>query len=503
MMRLLNKFSDKFDRRKLVPIAFVWLALVDAMQRFLAKFLIIIRRWKITTLTLFARFEARSSEGEQDKSAIDRILSWLDAKQLSWDGKRSAPTILLYSIVAFFVFIVVWASNAELDHVVTGQGRVINPMQTQIIQNLEGGIIERIYVREGDVVPEGSVLVSLDPTQAMSLYGEAQKEERALSIRVERLSAEREDREPVFSYEYMRDDPELIAAERAQYNERREVLRTERLLLEAQVVQREEERRQAENELVRAEREFQLASDEFNLIEDLVARQLEARLSLITSDRSRNEALAQLNQARVALARSDAVLAEARHRLAQSQSNYMNEVGNQYAESVGRLAEVRERLQGLRDRLNRTQLIAPVNAIVNRIHVRTESGVVQPGEPILELTPIDGTVEIDAAIPQKDIGFIYVDQPVSVKLTAYDFARFGDIRGAVTSISPDVQVREDGTEFFQIRIELERSYLEVDGSRYPITPGMAANVDMMIAKRTVMEYLMEPVFKLRDRAFRE
>jgi adhesin transport system membrane fusion protein len=301
----------------------------------------------------------------------------------------------------------------------------------------------------------------------------------------------------------MRDDPELIAAERAQYNERREVLRTERLLLEAQVVQREEERRQAENELVRAEREFQLASDEFNLIEDLVARQLEARLSLITSDRSRNEALAQLNQARVALARSDAVLAEARHRLAQSQSNYMNEVGNQYAESVGRLAEVRERLQGLRDRLNRTQLIAPVNAIVNRIHVRTESGVVQPGEPILELTPIDGTVEIDAAIPQKDIGFIYVDQPVSVQLTAYDFARFGDIRGAVTSISPDVQVREDGTEFFQIRIELERSYLEVDGSRYPITPGMAANVDMMIAKRTVMEYLMEPVFKLRDRAFRE
>jgi adhesin transport system membrane fusion protein len=502
-MRLFNRFNLKFHRLQLVPVAYIWLTVVDYIRTLFVKLGNISKRLAEISKRLWMRLRRRLDGGDENITAIDHILFWLDKKQASWDGKRSAPTVLLYAIVFFFISIVVWASVAELDHVVRGQGRVINPMQTQIIQNLEGGIIERIYVREGDVVPEGSVLVSLDPTQAMSLYGEAQKEERALSIRVERLAAEREDREPVFSYEYLRDEPALIAAERAQYNERREVLRTERLLLEAQISQREEERRQAENELVRAEREFQLASDEFNLIEDLVARQLEARLSLITSDRARNEALAQLNQARVALARSDAVLAEARHRLAQSQSNYMNEVGNQYAESVGRLAEVRERLEGLRDRLNRTQLIAPVNSIVNRINVRTESGVVQPGEPILELTPIDGTVEIDAAIQQKDIGFIHTGQPVSVKLTAYDFARFGDIQGTVIAISPDVQVREDGTEFFQIRIELAQAYLEADGSRYPISPGMAANVDMVIAKRTVMEYLLEPVLKLRDRAFRE
>lgn len=498
-----KKFLAALTRQRLLSIAYIWLALIEVLRSLLLKIRYLIKAFFQKLRGLFAKLMPRSGSDEDRVTIIDRVLSWLDKKQLSWDGKRSAPTILLYAIVAFFVLIVVWASAAELDHVVRGQGRVINPMQTQIIQNLEGGIIERIYVREGDVVPVGSVLVSLDPTQAMSLYGEAQKEERALSIRVERLAAEREDREPVFSYEYMRDEPDLIAAERAQFTERRDVLRTERLLLQSQIAQREEERRQAENELVRAEREFQLASDEFDLIEDLVERQLEARLSLITSDRARNEALAQFNQAKVALARSDAVLAEARHRLAQSHSNYMNEVGNQYAESVGRLAEVRERLQGLRDRLNRTQLIAPVNSIVNRIHVRTESGVVQPGEPILELTPIDGTVEIDAAIQQKDIGFIHSGQVVSVKLTAYDFARFGDIDGKVTAISPDVQVREDGSEFFQVRIELAQSYLEVDGTRYPITPGMAANVDMVIAKRTVMEYLTEPVLKLRDRAFRE
>lgn len=502
-MTIFKKLKANFNRQRLLPVAYARLAMIDFLRTSFENISNLITALLKKLIALIAKLMPRNVSDEGRGTIVDRILSWLDKKQLTWDGKRSAPTVLLYAIVAFFILIIVWASVAELDHVVRGQGRVINPMQAQIIQNLEGGIIERIYVREGDVVPEGSVLVSLDPTQAMSLYGEAQKEERALSIRGERLAAEREDRDPVFSYEYMRDEPDLIAAERAQFTERREVLRTERLLLEAQIAQREEERRQAENELVRAEREFQLASDEFDLIEGLVARQLEARLSLITSDRARNEALAQFNQAKVALARSDAVLAEARHRLAQSRSNYMSEVGNQYAESVGRLAEVRERLQGLRDRLNRTQLLAPVNAIVNRIHVRTESGVVQPGEPILELTPVDGTVEIEAAIQQKDIGFIHLGQLVSVKLTAYDFARFGSIEGKVTAISPDVQVREDGSEFFQVRIELERAYLEVGASRYAITPGMAANVDMVIAKRTVMEYLMEPVLKLRDRAFRE
>jgi Membrane-fusion protein len=278
---------------------------------------------------------AASNSKTEKASLVDRILAWIDSRNHRWHQKKGvAPTILLMAIVVFLVSMVFWASVAQLDHVVRGQGRVVNPMQTQIIQNLEGGIVERIYVREGDIVPEGTVLVSLDPTQAMSLYGEAQKEERALRIRVERLAAERENRDPIFSYELLRDEADLIAAEKAQFAERRLVFRNDKLLLEAQVAQREEERRQAENELKRAEREFELANDEFKLIKGLVERQLEARLSLITIDRERNEALAAFNQAKVALTRSDAVLAEARHRLEQAKSNYMNEIGNEYATSV-------------------------------------------------------------------------------------------------------------------------------------------------------------------------
>lgn len=453
------------------------------------------------------KIEAQANEEEQKASLgtriVDKVSAWLERMSQRWGGKQTTPTLLLFSILFFIILMIVWASVAELDHVVRGQGKVVTPQQTQLIQNLEGGIIERIYVREGDVVSQGSVLITLDPTQAKSLYGEAKKEERSLMVRVERLRAERQGREPVFSYELMRDDADLIAAEISQLEERKAALATEMSLLGAQVDQRAEERLQAIAELERAEKEFDLSSQELEIIEDLVARRLEARMSLLSAEREKNEAVAKLNTAKVAVKRADAVYAEARFRLSQASMNFMSEVGGELATHLARLAEVRERLNGLADRLNRTQLQAPLDAVVNKIHVRTQGGVVQPGEPILELTPIDGKIEVEATILQKDIAFVYVDQQVSVKLTAFDFSRFGDVAGKVSFISPDAQKAEDGAEFFQVRIQLDRGYVESDGRNYAITPGMAANVDMLVAKRTVMDYLVEPVLKLRDRAFRE
>lgn len=434
---------------------------------------------------------------------MDRSIKQLEKTSARWGGKNTTPTLLLFTILLFLILMVVWASVAELDHVVRGQGKVVTPKQTQLIQSLEGGIIERIYVREGDAVPEGSILIALDPTQAKSLYGEAKREESSLMVRVERLRAEKEARAPVFSFEMLRDETDLIAAEKAQLNERKEALDTEIQLLSAQVDQRAEERHQAHAELERAEKEFMLANQEYELIKDLVERKLEARLSLISADRERNDAVAKLNTAKVSVKRSDAVLAEANYRLSQARMNFISEVGDELAANLARLAEVKERLNGLADRLNRTQLLAPLDAVVNKIHVRTEGGVVQPGEPILELTPIDGKIEIEATIQQKDIAFVFVEQDVSVKLTAFDFARFGDVTGKVTFISPDAIKAEDGTEFFQVRIQLDRSYIEGGGKNYAITPGMAANVDMVVSKRTVMDYLVEPVLKLKDRAFRE
>lgn len=443
------------------------------------------------------------AQADQKPDLIDRGLSRLDRMAKRWHQGQSTSTVLLFTILGLIVAAIVWASNSELDHVVRGQGKIVTTTHTQIVQSLEGGIIERIYAREGDIVQESSVLVELDPTQAQSQYGQALKEQRSLLIRIERLRAEKENREPVFSFEALRDDPDLIAAERAQFQERRAVLNSEIELFQTQVDQREKEMEQAQTDLERARSESDLAREEYNVIKDLVERELEARLSLIEISRDYNVTQAALKTAQTNVIKSRVAYAEAKLRLQQATINYQNEVGDQLATNLSRLAEVQQRLNGLKDRLNRTQLMAPVNGIVNKLHIQTEGGVVQPGEPIMELTPIDGVVEVQAEVMQKDIGFIEVGQQVSVSVTAYDFARFGDIDGEVAFVSPDAQRRQDGSEYFSVRIRLDRPFLENNGRRYPLTPGMVANASMVISKRTVMEYLIEPVLKLQDRAFRE
>lgn len=455
-----------------------------------------------------ATTELSADEQNQQPSSgferfITKVTDWLEVLNQSWSTRNSTPSVMLFAILFLVVTLIIWAANSELDHVVRGQGKVITPQQTQLIQNLEGGIIENVYVREGDIVSEGAVLISLDPTQAKSLYGETKKEERALRIRVERLRAEKDNRALVFSYEMIRDEGPLIEAERALANERKNSQRAELELLQSQINQREEEKRQATAELERAENEYRLASQEYDLIKDLVDRLLEARLSLITAEREKNDAVAKLNNARLEVSRANAIVAEAKHRLEQAKTNFISAVGEELSASLGRLAEVQERLSGLQDRLNRTQLVAPLDAIVNKVHIRTTGGVVQPGEPIVELTPINGRIEVEGAIQQKDVAFLYLEQDVSVKLTAFDFARFGDVPGKITFISPDAQKTEDGKEFFKVRIQLQRNYVESDSANFAITPGMAANVDVIVSKRTVLEYLIEPVLKLRDRAFRE
>lgn len=440
---------------------------------------------------------------EQKPDLIDRGLGRLDRMAKRWHQGQSTSTVLLFTILGLIVTAIVWASTADLDHVVRGQGKVVTTTHTQIIQSLEGGIIERIYAREGDIVQDGSVLVELDPTQAESQYGQTLKEQRALLVRIERLRAEKENRDPVFSFESLTEDPELVAAERAQFIERRAVLNSEIDLFQTQVEQRTKEMEQAQTDLERAQSESDLAREEYEVIKDLVERELEARLSLIESSRDYNVTQAALKTAQTNVIKARVAHAEAKLRLQQANINYQNEVGDQLANNLSRLAEVQQRLNGLKDRLNRTQLMAPVNGIVNKLHIQTEGGVVQPGEPIMELTPIDGVVEIQAEVLQKDIAFVDVGQQVSVSVTAYDFARFGDIGGEVAFVSPDAQRRQDGSEYFSVRIRLSQPFLENNGRRYPLTPGMVANASMVISKRTVMEYLIEPVLKLQDRAFRE
>lgn len=447
---------------------------------------------------------AAPESGKKQPSRVMRMgLKRLENVGRFWSTRSRIPSILLGSILLFLVIAVVWASTAQLDHVVRGTGEVVTSAQTQRISSLEGGLLRRVHVREGDLVEEGTLLAELDPTQSQSSFGQMRQQQLALQARLARLRAEHEDKRLEFPAEMTAQAPEVVAAERSAYSERREVHAIERSVLEEQVIQQQNTLADAQTEADVARRQLTLVEREYTVTRDLVERQLEAELSLLAAQRQLNDAQARVRKAELAIDSAQAALNEARERLSQHDATFRRDVGLEIADTAGRLAEVREQIRGLQDRLSRTNLRAPMAAVVNTINVRTVGGVIQPGEPMLELTPVNVPVQIQAEIAPKDIAFMELGQIVNIKLTAYDFARFGGLDGEIVFVGSDALERQDGTRYFEIRVETENPWIESEGQRYPITPGMAANVDVLVSKRTVLDYLIEPVFRLKDRAFTE
>lgn len=446
---------------------------------------------------------AQQGEAKKTSRLVSFGLRRLDRTSRRWSSRNRIPSLLLLSIVLFLVVIVIWASTAKLDHVVRGTGEVVTSAQTQRIQSLEGGILRRLHVEEGDLVEAGTLLAELDPTQSESSFGQMEQQLLALEARLLRLRAEHEQKRLEFPARITAAAPAVVAAQRSAFLQRREVHGIERSVLEEQVTQRRNDLEDARTEADVARRQLDLVRREYDVTRDLVERQLEAELSLLGAQRELNDAEARIRKADLAVATAQAALNESRERLAQHDATFQRDVGLEIADTAGQIAEVREQIRGLQDRLSRTDLTAPMAAIVNKINIRTVGGVIQPGEPILELTPVNVPVQVQAEIPPKDIAFMEMGQSVSIKLTAYDFSRFGGLDGEIDFIGSDALERQDGTRYFLIRAETEQPFLESEGERYPISPGMAANMDILISKRTVLEYLMEPVFRLKDRAFRE
>ena len=427
----------------------------------------------------------------------------LDRASRFWSTRSRVPSLLLMFIVLFLVVAVVWSATAQLDHVVRGAGEVVTSAQTQRIQSLEAGLLRELHVREGDLVVAGALLAELDPTQSESSYGQMRQQQLALQARLMRLRAEHEGKALDFPPAIAAQAPAVIAAERSAFRERREVHQIEREVLRQQVNQSRNALEDARTEADVAARQLSLVEREYTVTKDLVERQLEAELSLLAAERQFNDAEARVRKAEFAIRSAEGALAESQERLNQHDATFRRDVGLEIADVAGRSAEVAEQLRGLEDRLARTELRAPMAAIVNTISVRTVGGVIQPGEPIIELTPVNVPVQVQVAIPPKDIAFMERGLEVSIKLTAYDFSRFGGLDGEIVFVGSDALERQDGTKYFQVRAETENPWLESEGQRYPISPGMAANVDVLVSKRTVLSYLLEPVFRLKDRAFRE
>lgn len=411
--------------------------------------------------------------------------------------------VLLVTVVAFFVVFLIWSNWALLDEVTRGEGKVIPSRQIQVVQNLEGGILAEMLVREGQVVEEGQVLLRIDNVRAESDYREKRARYMALSAAIARLQAEIDDTKIVFPSEVMAEAREVAEKELALFAARQENLDNEVQILRSQAQQREQELRELETKLAQYERSLELARDELRLAEPAARRGDMSQSVFIKLQREVNDLRGAVEGSRASIIRLRSAIREANQKVERAITGFRSQAQEELNQKSAELAGIREVVQAGADRVRRTEVRSPVRGTVKQIKLNTIGGVVQPGQDILEIVPLEDTLLIEAHIRPADIAFLRPRLPATVKITAYDYSIYGDLKGHVEDISADTIANERGESFYRVRIRTEQSHLGSNEKPLSIIPGMVAQVDILTGRKSVLHYLLKPIIKARDRALTE
>ena len=416
---------------------------------------------------------------------------------------RVLGNLLLIGIVGFFIAIVWWASWAEIDERTSGQGQVIPSSQVQVVQNLEGGILAALHVAEGEAVVEGQLLMRLDNTQFIAKSREDRAKLYALNAVIARASAEIDGTSLSFSQEVLDNVPAVARTEAALYRSRARELAATIEVFNQQFVQGEQELIELDTRVRQLERSLELIEEELDITRPMVDKGVMPRVDLIRLEREHNEIKGTLDASRQMAPRLDAALSEIQGKIREARANFKSAALKELNEAQVNLNALQESLASVDDRVRRTEILAPVAGIIKQVLINTIGGVVRPGMDLVEIVPLDDKLLIEARIRPADIAFLHPGQEATVKITAYDYTIFGTLPAELVYISADTILDEKQESYYLIRVRTERNDLGNEEKTLPIIPGMTAEVDVLTGKRTVLEYLLKPILRGREMAFRE
>ncbi len=419
-------------------------------------------------------------------------------------GNPLRASLLLVLILAFMGTAAVWAAMTELDAVTRADGRIVPSAEVQIVQPAEPGVIADIHVNEGDIVDAGAPLVTLDGRQMEGELSQAERRVLSLELRISRLEAEISGEpfnpDPALAVE----SPGVVASELALFEARQAALRDEIAVLERQAGQREQEVLQAETRVRTSEEILSLLREDITVIRPLVEDNIEPRTTLIGLLGREAEAVGRLAEARAALTGARASVAEIEDRIVSALSASRAEALDELARAEAELDEVRVMLPALEARFNRSVLRSPTRGIVNQIILTTVGSLARAGEPLVEIVPLGDELLVEAYLAPEDVAFVRPGQDVRVSLTAYDPSRYGSIDGNILRVGADAVTRPDRDErAFVVEIRTSGTLTDADDASVDILPGMVATVDILSGRRTVLEYLTEPLVRVKDTALRE
>ena len=436
-------------------------------------------------------------------------MSNTDFKSLSREmaGREGmGGSTIMFTIIALVALALVWANWAELDNVTRGEGRIVSSVQNQMVQASEGGVILRRYVAENTVVAEGEVLFELDPVDASSELNRLAQRLAGLDIKELRLRSEINGTEFSVPADLNARSPMVALTEQSLFAARRAELAGQLAVLEQRLQQRQQDLRAAENSLGTAERTAGFLEEEIAVVAPLVRDNIAPATRLLELQRQREQALGERDRSSVGIDQARSSRVELETEIDNAKANYTLRAMDEINTVVAEQSELAESLPRLEERVSRTVIRAPMEGIVSRLNFRTPGGFVNTGDVMLELVPTGEALIIEARIMPQDISRIRLDDAVRIRLSAYDSAKYGTVDGRVLRISPDaiVDERNQGASHYVVDVAIEGELvLEETGIAVTFIPGMTATVDVLSGKRTVLEYIWQPMAKVQELALRD
>lgn len=412
---------------------------------------------------------------------------------------------LLVTIIVLLVAVIYWATITELDLITRGSGRVIAAGENKTVEVLDAGQVTEINVAEGQMISKGQVIASINPIFAQSAFDELISKKLGAEAVLTRIKAEIE----IESLDYLDKKlaafpSDLASSQKLLYKSRIEEFSAKKSTITKQIQQLEKIEVEKLNELDGVKHLLKINENERSEILPLIQNGVIGKSEMYRLDREKSQLDSRVATISAQIEQNRKSIEKAELEIVQIQKAYRTQLFKEQADTTQTLSEIQSQMPKFEQKMSQTKIISPIDGIVNQIFINSIGAVLNSGEEIAELVPIGEELEIQAYIDPKDIAKIEPGQNARISLTAFDSARYGYMTGSLTKVSTDAVFREDTKSFmYSVNLNFINEMKNDDGTLVTILPGMIGQVDIIRGRRSILEFIWQPISKIKDDAFRQ
>jgi adhesin transport system membrane fusion protein len=424
-----------------------------------------------------------------------------DADWAILEQKPERPRMYIWTILGFFFVALLWSSFSRIDEVTKGEGKVVASSENQHIQSLDGGVVSKILIHEGQIVQKGQLLLVIDNTRFLSSLQDNQAQYLALLAKAARLRALANGTPFTLPQDVLEKAPDIARQETGLYESRRQELADTVSIAREELAQRTQDLNEARAKQEQAAQSYEYTNQELQQTRPLLDSGAVSPVDLLRLQRDVDRFKGDRDIAKAQISRIQAAIVEANSKIQQADLDFRNQASAELSDTMAKINSLLADSAGLADKVKRSELRSPVRGQIKQLYANTVGGVIEPGKDVLEIVPLDESLLVETRVSPRDIAFLRPGQDATIRFTAYDYTIYGGMAGTVQEVGADTETDERGNTFYIVKVRTRDVTL---GARHlPIIPGMVAQVNIMTGKKTILSYLLKPLLRAKNEALTE